>query len=150
MPQSLAHVEVHVVFSTKAREPFLVPPLRAAFHAYLAKVTRSAGCECHHVGGVSDHVHVALSLSRTLTIADLVENLKTSSSKWCKTQSPHLKSFAWQRGYGAFSVAPADREVLCSYIDNQEEHHRTRTFQEEYRTFLRKYGIAFDERFVWD
>jgi hypothetical protein len=80
----------------------------------------------------------------------LVETLKTSSSKWIKTQSPRLISFAWQRGYGAFSVSPVDRDAVCAYIDNQEEHHRTRTFQEEYRTFLEKYGVTFDERYVWD
>jgi REP element-mobilizing transposase RayT len=150
MPQSLAHVLLHVVFSTKDREPFITAPVRAALHAYLAVVARNTGCECHRVGGMSDHVHLALALPRTLTIADLVETLKTSSSKWIKTQSPRLISFAWQRGYGAFSVSPVDRDAVCAYIDNQEEHHRTRTFQEEYRTFLEKYGVTFDERYVWD
>ena len=150
MPQSLAHVLVHLIFSTKDREPFIVPSIRPRLHAYLATVARDAGCECYRVGGVSDHVHLALALSRTLTIADLVENLKTSSSKWIKTESPQMRAFAWQRGYGAFSVGPADREKVCEYIDNQEEHHRHRTFQEEYRAFLTKYGVGFDERYVWD
>lgn len=150
MPQSLAHVLVHLVFSTKDRESFLTPPIRPSLHAYLAEVARNSGCECHRVGGVSDHVHVAIDLARTLTIAQAVETLKTSSSKWLKTRSPHLAGFAWQRGYGAFSVGPADCAALCAYIDNQEEHHRTRTFQEEYRAFLGKYGVTFDERYVWD
>jgi putative transposase len=150
MPQSLAHVVLHVIFSTKDREPFFPPALRPELHAYLAVVARNNESECYRVGGVTDHVHLALSLPRTLTVADLVEELKTSSSKWIKTKSPRLASFAWQRGYGAFSVGPGDRGVLCAYIDNQEEHHRTWTFQDEYRTFLARHGVAFDERYVWD
>jgi REP element-mobilizing transposase RayT len=102
------------------------------------------------VGGVADHVHLAVRLSRTVTVAGLVEELKTSSSKWLKTQSPELMTFAWQRGYGAFSVGPADLNAVIAYIDGQEEHHRTRTFQEEYRAFLTKYRIEFDERYAWD
>ena len=150
MPQSLAFVLVHLVFSTKDRHPFLGSAVRPELHAYLATVARNAGCECFRVGGMADHVHLAVRFSRTLAISDLVEELKTSSSKWMKTRSPDFSSFAWQRGYGAFSVGPADLEALRSYIDNQEEHHRTRTFQEEYRSFLQKYGIEFDERYVWD
>jgi REP element-mobilizing transposase RayT len=150
MPQSLALVIVHLVFSTKDRQPLLGASIRPALHAYLATVARNAGCECFRVGGVADHVHLAIRFSRTLTIADLVEELKTSSSKWLKAQSSELASFTWQRGYGAFSVGPSDLDALRAYIDNQEEHHRTRTFQDEYRAFLTKYGIEFDERYVWD
>jgi len=102
------------------------------------------------VGGTVDHVHLAIRFSRTITIAKLVEELKTSSTKWIKTRSPKLAGFAWQRGYGAFSVGPADIDALLAYIDTQEEHHRTRTFQEEYRTFLKKYGVEYDELYVWD
>jgi len=91
-----------------------------------------------------------VQFSRTITVAQLIEDVKTSSSKWMKEQSPKLIGFAWQRGYGAFSVGPGDRQVLLDYIDNQEEHHRTRTFQEEYRVFLNKYGISYDEHYVWD
>ncbi len=150
MPQSLSLVIVHVVFSTKDRLPRFDPPLRPHLHAYLAEVARNAGCEAYRVGGVADHVHLAIRLSRTLTIADLVETLKTSSSKWLKTQSAGLSDFFWQRGYGCFSVAPADLMALTTYIDNQEEHHRTRTFQDEYRAFLNKYGVTYDEAYVWD
>jgi REP element-mobilizing transposase RayT len=107
-------------------------------------------CECFRVGGVVDHVHLAVRLSRTLTMAQLIEELKTSSSKWLKTQSPALDAFAWQRGYGAFSVGPSDLNALLNYIDAQEEHHKTHTFQDEYRAFLKKYGIEHDERYVWD
>ena len=111
---------------------------------------RNAECECYRVGGVADHVHLAVRIGRTVTAADLIGELKTSSSKWLKTQSPGLAGFAWQRGYGAFSVGPADLEALRQYIDHQEEHHRTRSFEDEYRGFLKKYGIEYDERYVWD
>jgi len=150
MPQSLSFLLIHVVFSTKDRAPMLGATVRPALHAYLATVARNADCECHRVGGVADHVHIAVRLSRTITVATLVEKLKTSSSKWLKTQSPDLAGFSWQRGYGAFSVGLANLDDLRRYIDNQEEHHRVRTFQEEYRSLLTKYGIVYEERYVWD
>jgi putative transposase len=124
--------------------------IRPALHAYLATVARNADCECYRVGGMADHVHLAVRFSRTITAANLVEKLKTTSSKWLKTQSPDLTEFSWQRGYGAFSVGPANLDDLRRYIDNQEEHHRVHTFQEEYRNFLTKYGIEFEEQYVWD
>jgi REP element-mobilizing transposase RayT len=119
-------------------------------HAYLAEVTRNAGCACFRVGGVADHVHLAVGLSRTTTIADLVSELKTSSSMWMKGRPADVSGFAWQRGYGAFSVGPDDLDAVVAYIDRQEEHHRSRTFQEEYLAFLTKYALEFDGRYVWD
>lgn len=150
MPQSLSYLLTHIVFSTKDRVPVVDATVRPALHAYLATVARNVECECFRVGGVADHVHLAVRLSRTITMAQLIEELKTSSSKWLKTQSPALASFTWQRGYGAFSVGPSDLNALLHYIDTQEEHHKTRTFQDEYRAFLKKYGIEYDERYVWD
>lgn len=150
MPQSLSHILIHIIFSTKDRLPILSPEIRPALHAYLATVARNADCECHRVGGIADHVHLAIRLSRTSTIAHLVADLKTSTSKWLKTQSPSLNNFAWQNGYAAFSVGPSDLEALRHYIDTQEQHHRKRSFQDEYRAFLIKYGVAFDERYLWD
>lgn len=137
MPQSLANVVVHLVFSTKDRLtkdrlPLIGPAHRANAHAYLAALVRSAGCGCPRVGGTADHVHIAIRLSRTIAIAELVEKVKTASSKWLKTQGPELAAFAWQRGYGVFSLSPADLPALLSYIDDQQRHHRARTFQEEY------------------
>jgi REP element-mobilizing transposase RayT len=150
MPQSLAYVIVHLVFSTKDRKPLLEKSIRPKLHAYLASIVRNTDCECYRVGGTADHVHLAIRLSRTTTISNLIEELKISSSKWLKIQSPKLGSFAWQRGYGAFSVRPMDRKKVIAYIDKQEIHHRTQTFQEEFRTFLEKYGIAYDDCHVWD
>jgi putative transposase len=150
MPQSLSLVIIHVIFSTKERHPFLDADTRPKLHAYLATVARNADCEAYRVGGVGDHVHLAIRLARTITIAKLVEELKTSSSKWLKTQSSSLTTFSWQRGYGCFSVGPSDLHSLCAYIDGQEEHHKTRTFQDEFRMFLKKYGVNYEEAYVWD
>jgi REP element-mobilizing transposase RayT len=150
MPQSLSNLLVHIIFSTKDRELNLTASVRPNLLAYLATVARNAGCECYCVGGIADHVHLAIRLSRIETIAHLIEELKTSSSKWLKTQSPLLSQFSWQHGYGAFSVGPSDLEALRTYINGQEEHHRKCTFQEEYRAFLQKYGVDYDERYVWD
>ncbi len=150
MPQSLSLVVIHVIFSTKERRALLDAATRPKLHAYLATVARNAGCECYRAGGVADHVHLALRLSRTITIAGLVENLKTASSKWLKSQSPGLAAFSWQRGYGCFSVGPTDLESLLAYIDRQEEHHRKRTFEDELRMFLKKYGVEHDEVYLWD
>lgn len=150
MPESHAFALIHFIFSTKNRIPVLNSEIRVPLHAYLATVARNAGCVCYRVGGVADHVHLAIRLSRTITIAQVIEELKTSSSKWLKTTSPSLAQFAWQRGYGAFSVGPGDLAALQTYIDAQEEHHRSRSFQEEYVAFLKKYGVEYDERYVWD
>ncbi len=150
MPQSLDNVLVHLVFSTKGRSPWIDVSVRADLHAYLASVARNAGGGCLRVGGVADHVHLAIQLPRTLTIAALVERLKTSSSMWLKARSPDSSRFSWQRGYGVFSVAPANSSALINYIDEQEKHHRIRTYQEELRACLMENGVAFDERYVWD
>ena len=150
MPQSLSLVIIHVIFSTKDRHPFLDPDVRSKLHAYLATVARNTDCEAYRVGGVADHVHLAIRLSRTITIAALVESLKTASSKWLKSQSPDLAAFSWQRGYGCFSISPSDLDALRAYIDDQENHHRTRTFQDEFRMFLKKYGVEYNEAYVWD
>jgi len=150
MPESVSLVIVHVIFTTKDRHPFIVSDMRPRLHAYLATVARNAGCEAYRVGGMAEHIHLALRLSRTITIADLVETLKTSSSKWVKTQSQSLVGFSWQRGYGCFSVGPMHLEALIRYIERQEEHHKKWTFEEEYRRFLNKYGLEYNEAYVWD
>jgi len=150
MPQSLSHIIIHLVFSTKDRAPFLNDAVRPQLHAYLAGVSRNAGCESFRVGGTVDHVHLAIRFSRTITIAELVETLKTSSSKWLKSKSSELAEFGWQRGYAVFSVGPGDLDLLIHYIDHQEEHHMRKSFKEEYSAFLTKYGVPFDERYVWD
>jgi REP element-mobilizing transposase RayT len=150
MPQSLSNVIIHLIWSTKNRQPWLEPGIREKIHAFLAGAVRQCDCEAYRVGCVADHVHLAVRLSRNLAVADLVKDIKTASSKWLKTQDPALKEFSWQQGYGAFSVGMSQKDSLIRYIDRQEEHHKTQTFQDEYRAFLNKYGIEYDERYVWD
>ncbi len=150
MPQSLSKLYVHLVFSTKLREPLLVAPLRARVHAYLATVLTNSDSPAIKVGGTSDHVHALFRLSKNSSLAAIVEEIKTSSSKWIKTQARALAAFHWQSGYGGFSVSPADVELVAEYIARQETHHRAVSFEEEYRKLLDRHGIEYDERYVWD
>ena len=151
MSQSLAKVYVHFVFSTKRRTPFLSDrALRLEMHRYLGGTCRKLDSPSICVGGVDDHVHLLVQLGRTWSVADFVKEIKQESSKWIKTKSASLLEFHWQGGYGAFSVSPSRVEELRRYIENQEEHHRTESFQDEFRRLLRAYGIEFDERYVWD
>jgi len=150
MSQSLSKCVLHCVFSTKDRYPFLEGDLKNAMHGYLATVARDLGCDDVLVGGMFDHVHLALTLPRTLAVSVLMEKLKTPSSKWAKTQDSKLRRFAWQKGYGAFFVSPKDLGALRHYIENQEEHHRVLSFQDEFRRFLKRYDVPFDERYVWE
>lgn len=141
MPQSLSKVILHIIFSTKNREPWLDSNVRPRMHAYLATTCRDLGAELVHVGGVADHVHVVTTLPRTLSQAQLIEQTKKASSKWIKGIDARYRGFFWQRGYGAFSASPSQLEAVLQYIETQPEHHRTRTFQEEYRELLRRHGI---------
>lgn len=150
MPQSLSKVILHIIFSTKNREPWLDSEVRSCMHAYLATICRDLGAEFVHVGGVADHVHIVPTLSRTVSQAEFIERIKKTSSKWIKGLDTRYRGFFWQRGYGAFSVSPSQLEAVLEYVDGQPEHHRTRTFQEEYRELLRRHGVDFDERYVWD
>jgi putative transposase len=150
MPQSLSKVVLHIIFSTKNREPWLESNVRPRMHAYLATIYRDLGADCVRVGGVGDHVHIVTTLSRTLSQAQLIERIKKLSSKWIKTLDRRYRGFFWQSGYGAFSVSPSQLDEVLRYVEAQQEHHRTRTFQEEYRELLRRHGVDFDERYVWD
>ncbi len=151
MPQSLANVLVHIVFSTKHRYPFLTDrSIRSEMHAYLGGTCNNLTCPVITVGGVSDHVHILCRLSRVHSLADLLKEIKQASSKWVKTKGGLLTKFAWQNGYGAFSLGQSDIPRLRSYIEGQEQHHKKARFQDEYRAFLKEYEIGFDERFVWD
>jgi putative transposase len=150
VPQSLAHVLVHLVFSTKNRAPVLTPEIRAELHPYLSVVLNNDGCASIRVGGVEDHVHLFFVLSRTRTISQVVENVKTSSSKWLKTKGPALANFHWQSGYGIFSVSQSHADAVTDYILRQEEHHGSETFQQELRRLFEEEKTAYDERFVWD
>ena len=119
-------------------------------HTYLATICRDRGGEALRVGGVAEHVHIVTTLPRTLSQAQLIEGIKKPSSKWIKALEARYRGFFWQRGYGAFSVSPSQLDTALKYLETQQEHHRTRTFQEEYRQLLRRHGVEFDERYVWD
>jgi len=150
MPQSLDCVLLHIIFSTKERHPYIDKTIAPDLYKYMSTTIRNLGCECPLIGGVADHIHLAVRLSRTIAIATLLDDVKANASKWIKSQSQVLAAFAWQRGYGVFSVGPTDQDKLLAYISSQEEHHKTRSFQDEYRAFLKKYGVAYDEKYVWD
>jgi len=150
MSQSLSRILVHLVFSTKLRAPCLSAQIQHELHPYIGGTLNEHGCPVIEVGGVADHVHMLFGLSRTLTVAQIVERVKTSSSKWLKEKNTKLSTFQWQHGYGAFSVSQSDAERVITYIREQEQHHRKMTFQEEYRLLLKRYQVAFDERYVWD
>jgi putative transposase len=149
MPQSLSCLLVHLVFSTKGRHPFLAQnELMLRTHAYLGGILREASCPSLTIGGTADHVHAFFHLSRTQHVAKIVETLKSHSSRWIKAQG--IEKFAWQRGYGCFSVGQSQVQALLRYIQNQADHHLKVTYQDEFRQFLRRYEICFDERYVWD
>jgi len=150
MAQSLSAIYVHLVFSTKHREPLLLQPVRGQMHAYLATVLKNRDCPAIKVGGTSDHVHSLFRLSKNLALAEVVEEIKTSSSKWVKTQGRALGGFHWQSGYGGFSVSRAEVDGVVDYIEKQEAHHSAVSFQEEYRRFLESYAVEYDDRYAWD
>jgi len=150
MPQSLARLHIHLVFSTKNREPWITPGIHEALHAYMATVLQNLGCAPVLINSVEDHVHLLFDLSRSVSISRVVEDVKKSSSKWIKTTGSVFNRFAWQAGYGAFAVSKSNVETVRIYIANQREHHRKKTFQEEFRQFLDRHHIAYDERYVWD
>jgi putative transposase len=150
MAQSLANVLIHIIFSTKNRFPFIKANIENELYPYLASICKACKSSAHQIGGTEDHVHIVCSLSRTIAIADLLEKIKKSSSKWIKTKGSGYTRFAWQNGYGAFSIGQSQLPVVKRYIAGQKEHHRKKTFQEEFREFLQKYQIQFDERYVWD
>ena len=150
MPQSLSRILIHLVFSTKNRQRVLTPAILAELHPYLAGTLDHIDCPSLQAGGIDDHVHVLFGLARTRTAAEVVETLKTSSSKWLKTKGPEFSAFHWQSGYGAFSVSRSDSDTVVAYIRNQARHHHCMTFQDEYRRLLQRYNVPFDERYVWD
>ena len=150
MPQSLARILVHLIFSTKGRDPVLAPAVRPELQAYFVGILANLECPCLEVGCVADHAHLLFVLHRTLSPADVVEEVKKGSSKWLKTRGVTLRNFHWQNGYGAFSVSPSSEARVREYILGQEAHHRKVTFQDEFREFLRRHAVAFDERYVWD
>jgi REP element-mobilizing transposase RayT len=150
MPQSLAKVYLHVVFSTKHREPIMADEWREELFHVLGGTANNLGCQSLIVGGVADHVHLLFTLGRTITIAEAVGKIKSTSSLWMNQTRGLPGAFQWQGGYGAFSVSQSNVEAVREYIRKQPEHHAKQSFQDELREWLRRYEIEWDERYVWD
>ncbi len=150
MPQSLASVYLHVVFSTKSRLPFITPELGPRLYQYLGGIALGNETRLLDIGGMPDHVRLLLSFGREVTIAETVKALKGSSSRWVHDAFGETYSFGWQAGYGAFSVGHPDLGSVRAYIAGQAEHHREESFEDEFRSLLARNGKTWDERFVWD
>jgi len=150
MPQSLARNLIHLIYSTKNREPCLTAALRPKLFTYQAGILRECESPAIVIGGDSDHVHTLFTLSKNHTLCKVIEDVKKGSSKWMKTQGGEFAGFHWQNGYGAFSVSGSHVTRVRRYIEEQVEHHRKISFQDEFRLFLKRYEVEYDERYVWD
>jgi len=150
MAQSLAKNILHLIFSTKNREPILTADIRPKLHSYMGGILRQWESPAILMNSVADHIHILFYLSKNHALKKVVEEVKKGSSKWIKTKGPHFAKFYWQAGYGAFSVSQSNVHVVKRYVENQEGRHRKVGFQDEFRTFLRKHEIEYDERHVWD
>lgn len=150
MAQSLSNILLHLVFSTRQRQRWIDESIADELHDYIGGTCRELKCQPHRVGGTEDHVRIACSLSRAMSVAKLIEEIKTSSSKWIKTKGHRYSNFSWQSGYGAFSVGQSQLGDLRNYIIHQLEHHARVSFQDEFRKLLERYEIPYDEQYVWD
>jgi len=150
MGQSLVQNYLHLIFSTKNRQPLIQKEVEPELYAYLGGICNRLECQALKVGGYKDHIHILCQLSTKVPLTELIQKVKSHSSKWMKTKGEEYKNFYWQDGYGAFSVNPTQVDAVSQYISGQDEHHRRKTFQEEYRSFLKKYDVEYDERYVWD
>jgi len=150
MPQSLSQLYIHLIFSTKDRIKVIDESIEKQLWKLLGGTLNSSGSQIIKVGGHMDHVHILFDLHRTATVADTVEIIKTTSSKWMKIQHLKYESFYWQDGYAAFSVSPKNVEGLIKYIENQNTHHIKQSFKEECRRFFKENQQEYDERYVWD
>jgi putative transposase len=150
MPQSLAKIYVHLAFSTRGRARVLHEAVRDDLHRYAATVLANMGCHALAINSTDDHMHLLVELARTVSVSAAVEEVKKSSSRWLKTQPGVEAGFAWQGGYGAFSVSAWNVPAVREYVARQREHHHTRSFQEDVRALLERHGVEYNERYLWD
>lgn len=150
MPQSLTKNYIHIIFSTKNREPLLLSPVKEELYGYLGGICKRMDCYPIRIGGYTDHVHILCLLSKKITLVKLVEAIKSYSSRWIKAKGEEFQGFYWQEGYAAFSVSPSQLASLKAYIDKQEEHHQNNGFEEEYKAILDKYEMDYNEKYLWD
>jgi len=149
MANTYTSVNIHYVFSTKNRAPILIGNVRERLWAFMGGIARENGMKARCIGGVADHVHLLVSMPTTLSIAKGVQLIKGGSSAWVHETFPEMEHFAWQEGYGAFSVSVSQVAETMTYIENHEEHHRHKSFQEEYLAFLKRHEIDYDEKYLW-
>ena len=150
MAQTLVSLMVHVIFSTKNREAFITPEIEPELFAYIGGILKNHESHLLDAGGTADHIHLLVSQSKNVSLSSLLKDVKKDSSSWIKTKGNQFRNFHWQDGYGAFSIGKSDIRELKRYIAGQKEHHRKRTFQEELIEFLEDYGVAYDERYLWN
>jgi len=150
MGQSLVKNYMHIIFSTKLRVQLIHQPVQDELNSYIGGICKEMECQPIKIGGYTNHIHILCMLSKKIALMNLLEEVKSHSSKWMKTKGVELSNFYWQNGYGAFSVNPTEIDKVITYIENQKEHHKKKTFQEEYRAFLKKYKVEYDERYIWD
>ena len=150
MPQSFICLNCHIVFSTKTRVPLIDPHLAPRLYAYIGGIVDNMGGSMIAAGGMPDHVHLIVSLGKTMCTADTVRTIKSNSSGWIHETFPKMRQFAWQTGYGAFAVSYSNLDQVKTYVAGQQEHHRVRTFKEEFLALLKRHHIEYDERYIWD
>ena len=150
MPHSFTHILVHYIFSTKDRKQYLTEDIRPRILDYMGGIARNNDIQPQIINGLEDHVHMLVLLPKTLSIAKAIQLIKGGSSRWIHEEFPDLRHFAWQIGYGAFSVSLSNKENVVNYIKHQKEHHKKKTFKEEFIEFLKKHNIDYDERYIWD
>jgi putative transposase len=150
MPQSFAYLNCHIIFSTKNREPLLLPHFTTRLYQYIGGTVRAIGGSLLAAGGMPDHIHLSISMARQMSVAETVRDIKSNSSRWIHETVADLRGFAWQSGYGAFSVSRSAFDEVKQYIAAQAEHHRVKSFQEEFLQFLKRHDMEYDERYIWD
>lgn len=150
MAQSLSNVLLHIIFSTKQRRPFITPNIESELYAYITTLVSAQGSYMHKIGGIEDHIHLLVTLPRTISISTLLEELKKNSSKWIKSKGNQFRDFSWQKGFGAFSVSITHQKAVEKYIATQKDHHKTISFQDEFRKLLTLHKISYNEEYVWD
>ncbi len=149
MPQSLSKIFIQIVFSTKNRVDLIAPEIEDELFRYFHGVIENNGAKLIIANGTANHVHLLISFGKKIDVPEIIGDIKRSSSKWVKREK-NIIDFNWQKVYGAFSIGQTQVEMIVKYIENQKEHHRTHDFQDEYRAWLNKYEIDYDERYVWD
>ena len=150
MPSSYTCLNYHLIWSTKYRKPLLPDDVRERLFQYLGGILRNDGGTLFAAGGMPDHVHLLADIGKRHSIADAVRDMKANSSKWIHETVPELRAFAWQTGYGAFTVSYSNVDAVKAYIANQAEHHRRRSFQEEFVDFLQRHGVTYNEQYLWE